>query len=99
MPSYGSPRRLFKGKSVAQLLVLQATFEDQLVNGRFTNSSGAQKSQTVEYGIAPDHGLFEANYELQILGYIAPIPTVIYQNFAVGLQPMPSTVNSNGGVL
>lgn len=76
----GSPRRIYRNLSDAQLLQIRDAALDRIINGSFTNLSGAQKSSTREF-VDPQDMLFEAEYEIgSRAGTLAPSRT--YQDFS-----------------
>lgn len=85
----GSPRRIFKGLTLAELNALKANFLSRIADGTFTQLGGAMKNSTREF-IDPTDALFEVNYELQVLaGTLGP--TVVYQDFT-GPRRQPNTI-------
>jgi hypothetical protein len=86
----GSPRRIFKGLTVAELAVIKAAALERVTSGTFTQLGGAQKNSTIEYMKIEDI-LDEVNYELSVLnGTVGP--STVSQDFS-GLRQMPNTVS------
>lgn len=78
----GSPCYIFKGLTVAELLVLRTTFLARISGGTYTSLSGQGHSASIEY-MDPQQGLIEVNYALGQLG-VAPYalpPQTVYQQF------------------
>jgi len=81
----GSPRRIFRSYTNAELLELRTSLMERMRDGAMTALSGAQKSASFEFANMEDQ-MFELDYELRARG-IAPSgatvgPNVVYQNFA-----------------
>ncbi len=74
----GSPRRLFKHLTMAQLIEKQTELLDQVTSGRFTNLSGAQKSSTVSFGSTSAEDLLdEVNYEIDFQNGEVPSSDIV----------------------
>ena len=87
----GSPRRIYRNYSDAQLLRLKDALFQRELEGSFTSLSGQNHSSQREYSNAEDQ-LFELNYELGARGLgAANPPTVVYQDFT-GLKQQPNTL-------
>lgn len=80
----GSPQRIFRSASDAQIQAIIDAGIGRAINGAFTNLSGAQKSSTREF-MDLEKMLFEAEYEKALRAGTLP-PTRLYQDFS-GLNP------------
>lgn len=84
----GSPRRIYRAYSDAQVIALFNSLVDAQINGRFTSLSGQGHSSQSEFANMDDQ-LFEATEEMKARGLngLTPTPTTIYQVFNNCLPP------------
>ncbi len=88
----GSPRRIYRNLTDAQLLQLQASFFERTVNGSFTSLSGQGHSSQTEFGDLEDQQ-FELAFEMGVRGLgVANPPQIVYQQM---YPQIPTSGNIN----
>lgn len=80
----GSPRRIYRNLTNAQLDAVIAAAIERTTNGAFTALSGQGHSSSQEF-VDPSDMLFEANYEKAIRANSLP-PQKVYQDMSTYQQ-------------
>ncbi len=76
----GSPRRIFRNLTDAQLTQLQNAALDRALFGQLESLAGQGHSSTTKFDLSVDDLLFELNYELGVRGLGTPnLPQKVYQ--------------------
>lgn len=79
----GSPRRIFRNFTTAQIQQLIAAGFDRAIYGQIESLAGQNHSSTTRFDLSLSDLFFEANFELGVRGVgAANPPQVIYQDFS-----------------
>ncbi len=93
MACSGSPRRIYRAYSNAQLQALFDSLVQAQIEGRFTSLSGQGHSSQSEFGDMESQ-LFEVTYEMGVRGMNGVVnpPNKVYMNFNEQIPPNEITV-------
>ena len=77
----GSPRRIFRNFTTAQINQLIASGFDRAIYGQIESLAGQNHSSTIRFDLSLSDLLFEANFELDQRNATTP-PQIIYQDYS-----------------